>query len=331
MSQISQILSLPYIQPAQAQKHVTHNEALRQLDAIVQLAVADVPLSTPPASPALGVRFIVGPAPTGAWAGKENNVALHTDGQWVFFTPIAGWRADVLATGTTLRFDGVTWISPAQGPLQNIDEIGVNTTADPTNRLSVAADATLLTHTGAGHQLKVNKADAGDTASLLFQTGFSGRAEMGTAGSDDFSVKVSADGASFKTALATDAATGITSVPSGFDSAQFLVDYDDFLVIHPPTAGGMMILSIVDQTYPQGSASGIFVYDVGASAQLLTVWVGGAMTNMGVATLTGATGPSGKVSVSARANDGLYVENRYQSSGTRQFSISYINGFRNIS
>ena len=33
------VLALPYIQPAQAQKHVTHDEAMRVLDVIVQLAV----------------------------------------------------------------------------------------------------------------------------------------------------------------------------------------------------------------------------------------------------------------------------------------------------
>ena len=32
-------LKLPYIMPSQAQKHVTHNEALRFLDAVVHLSV----------------------------------------------------------------------------------------------------------------------------------------------------------------------------------------------------------------------------------------------------------------------------------------------------
>ena len=35
----TQFLGLPYLQAAQAQKHVTHNEALRLIDASVQLAV----------------------------------------------------------------------------------------------------------------------------------------------------------------------------------------------------------------------------------------------------------------------------------------------------
>lgn len=61
-------------------------------------------------------------------------------------------------------------------------QLGVNATADTTNRLSVPSPATLLNHEGAGHQLKINKAGITHTASLLYQTGFSRRAEMGLAG-----------------------------------------------------------------------------------------------------------------------------------------------------
>lgn len=57
--------------------------------------------------------------------------------------------------------------------------------ADATHRLSLNAPASLFNHAGAGHQIKVNKNAATDTASLLFETGFSGRAEMGLTGSDD--------------------------------------------------------------------------------------------------------------------------------------------------
>ena len=44
---VSAILSLPYILPAQAQKHVTHNEALRMLDLLVQLVVTSRQVTTP--------------------------------------------------------------------------------------------------------------------------------------------------------------------------------------------------------------------------------------------------------------------------------------------
>jgi hypothetical protein len=91
---------------------------------------------------------------------------------------------------------------------QNVAMVGVNTTADATNRLSVSSDATLLNNVGAGHQLKINKAGVSDTASLLYQSGWSGRAEMGLSGGDDFSIKVSADGATWATAIGIDGADG---------------------------------------------------------------------------------------------------------------------------
>ncbi|HEX2147369.1 MAG TPA: DUF2793 domain-containing protein, partial [Pseudorhizobium sp.] len=52
-------LSLPFILPSQAQKHVTHNEALLTLDALVHLTLA-AELSTPPASCEDGTAFAVG-------------------------------------------------------------------------------------------------------------------------------------------------------------------------------------------------------------------------------------------------------------------------------
>ena len=90
---VSANLSLPYIHAAQAQKHVTHNEAIRALDAIVQLAVLDRDLTAPPGSPAEGDRYIVAEAPTGAWSGRAGDVAAFQDGAWVFLSPREGWRA----------------------------------------------------------------------------------------------------------------------------------------------------------------------------------------------------------------------------------------------
>ncbi|MDM7933556.1 DUF2793 domain-containing protein [Tabrizicola sp.] len=206
------ILSLPLILPAQAQKHVTHNEALVQLDLIVQLAVINRTLTAPPALPSVGDRHIVGPAPTGDWAGQAGQIALFSETGWQFTQPLPGWQAHVLAEGQTAAFDGLAWKAVSDGPLA-VSQLGVSATADATNRLTVAAPATLLNHAGGGHQLKLNKASTGDTASLLFQTGFSGRAEMGAAGTDDFSVKVSADGSGFATALTAEAATGEVTLP----------------------------------------------------------------------------------------------------------------------
>lgn len=214
MSDTSAVHALPYIQPAQAQKHVTHNEALRVLDAIVQLSVQSAG-DTPPATPAVGDRHIVGTGATGAWAGQAGSIAVREAASWLFQVPQEGWLAWRQDTAGLVVFDGADWV-PHGGPVvDSLLQFGVNAVADAVNRLTVASEASLFDNVGAGHQVKVNKADAPDTASLLFQTGFSGRAEMGTAGSDDFAIKVSADGAAWHTALSVAAGTGVPDLAAG--------------------------------------------------------------------------------------------------------------------
>ncbi|MDQ2067268.1 DUF2793 domain-containing protein [Xinfangfangia sp. CPCC 101601] len=200
MADETDILRLPLMLPSQAQKHVTHNEALLALDALVQLVVLNRDLTVPPALPVSGDRHIVAVGATLDWAGKDRQIAVMTAEGWQFYPALNGWQAQVLAEGQAVVFDGFDWKGVSELPLQ-VRELGISASPDATNRLALSAPATLLNHAGAGHQLKLNKAAAGDTASLLFQTGFSGRAEMGTAGSDAFSIKVSADGSSFVTAL----------------------------------------------------------------------------------------------------------------------------------
>ena len=207
------ILQLPLILPAQAQKHVTHNEALRLLDVMVQLSVLTRNLTVPPATPSVGDRHIVPVGATGDWVGQTGRIALAAVSGWEFIQPLTGWSAQVMTEGQAAVFDGVVWKAPSDGTVL-VARLGVSTTADGTNRLTVSSPAILLNHAGAGHQVKVNKSAAGDTASLLFQTGFSGRAEMGTAGSDNFAVKVSADGSAFYTALQTAGATGEVTLPA---------------------------------------------------------------------------------------------------------------------
>jgi hypothetical protein len=208
------ILGLPLILPSQAQKHVTHNEALAVLDVVVQLAVLTRNQTVPPTLAAVGDRHIVPEGATVEWAGRDGQVAVMTETGWQFHAPNPGWVAQVLTEGQAAVFDGLAWSTPSEGAA-SFARLGVSATPDATNRLSVSSPATLLNHAGGGHQLKLNKATATDTASLLFQSGFSGRAELGTAGSDSFSIKVSADGTAWTTALVADAATGRISLPGG--------------------------------------------------------------------------------------------------------------------
>jgi len=209
------LLGLPLLAAAQAQKHITHNEALLLIDAATQLSVVSRGLASPPATPPDGARYLVGTGATGAWAGADGRIAVAQAGGWVFLSPRAGWRMWVEAEARLLVFDGAAWINPLTvTELANLARLGVNAMADDTNRLAVAAAATLFNHAGSDHRLKLNKNAAANTASLLYQTGFGGRAEMGLAGSDDFRINVSADGAQWKTALVIDRASALVSLPN---------------------------------------------------------------------------------------------------------------------
>ena len=209
MSDVSPVLALPYIAPAQAQKHVTHNEALARLDVAVQLAVRSRDLMAPPTAPDPGDRYLVPGGASGEWAGQDDRIAVRVGSAWVFHDPVAGWRAHVLDDGSTAVFDGTAWSAGGNG--LSAETLGVNASADATNRLAVSSGATLLTHEGDDHRLKINKAAATDTASLLFQTDWSGRAEMGCIGSDDFAIKVSDDGVTWVQSMQFDGATGLVS------------------------------------------------------------------------------------------------------------------------
>lgn len=212
------ILSMPYIAPSQAQKHVTHNEALRLLDILVELTADSRTTTTPPPAPSEGQRFIVATGATGDWAGQDGQVAVRENGAWTFIAPQTGWIAMITDVMELTTYDGSNWVpvkpNLTSSDLNNLPGLGVNTSSDSTNRLAVSSDATLLTHAGSDHQVKINKSSIGDTASLLFQSAWTGHAEMGLSGDTNFSIKVS-DGSSWFTAMEADGNTGRVRFPSG--------------------------------------------------------------------------------------------------------------------
>jgi hypothetical protein len=271
---------------------------------------------------------------SGAWEGRDFAVAIWSDTAWHFVQPTIGWRADVATTGDTLRFDGAAWVVlTGEGggtvDFQNLPSVGVGTTADTTNRLSVAADATLLNNEGNGHQLKINKAESSDTASLLFQTGFSGRAEMGISGSDDFEIKVSPDGNTFRTALSIDADNGAVQMTTGQNYFEdvFIVSDTTFSFDIPwsnPSrmmmwlsvniGGRFYMIAVTGSMNGAGNFSEIFASPPGT-------------LNFLTGALTGTTGPAGSINLSIDNSSGtprMYVENRLGSN--RLFTLATFGG-----
>ena len=205
-------LDLPLLLASQADKHVTYNEAMLALDVSTQLTVASRAISAPPAEPADGDCYIPKPPATGAWGGFGDQLIVFQNGGWHPVPAKAGWHGWVVDEAINIHFDGSTWHGvPAVSSVNPIDKIGVNTTADVTHRLAVKSEGILFSHpneTIGNLQVKLNKSQANATGSILFQTGWSGRAELGLLGSEDLTVKVSPDGSTFETALSIDRVSG---------------------------------------------------------------------------------------------------------------------------
>jgi hypothetical protein len=104
-------LVLPFLVAGQAQKHVTVNESLLRLDALVQMSAVSATTAAQPGSPADGDSYLLPSGKTGAdWSAMADGaLAYYRDGVWEELTPKAGWRCYVADTKTLLARDASTW------------------------------------------------------------------------------------------------------------------------------------------------------------------------------------------------------------------------------
>ncbi len=210
---------LPLIMPSQAQKHVTHNEALTLIDGLMHLAIKTFGETSPPVTAQIDDAFVVGASATGGWFGEDGNIAFNTDAGWRFAAPVEGLIALGLSASHMVIFDQSAWKPLADFvDITALPKLGINTSADSYNRLALRSNAALLTalETGGGGsgdmRLTLNKENAGKTGSLVFQTAYSGRAEFGLSGDDDFRIKVSPDGSAWTDALRIDRTSGAVTM-----------------------------------------------------------------------------------------------------------------------
>jgi hypothetical protein len=120
-------LLLPFIQAAQAQKHITHNEALRLLDGLTQISVLDRGLTAPPGSPAEGARYIVASGATGLWAGWDGDVAFYAGSAWLRLPARTGWVVWVQDEARVVVRIGSVWtpLDDAMGLLSQAASVEV--------------------------------------------------------------------------------------------------------------------------------------------------------------------------------------------------------------
>lgn len=218
-------LGLPYVAAGQLQKHVTVNEALTRLDGLIQAAVVSRTVALQPTDAADGDLYILPPGANGSdWSdGSDGDLVRAEFGGWTRVDAPAGMVVVVQDEGQLVVRTGTTWSAPtlSGGAMQNLTRLGLNATADAGNPLIARINSALLTarplaEGGTGAlRLVLNKDAGGDVVSLLFQRGYSGRAELGLIGDDDLSLKVSADGATWREALRIDPDDGRVVFPGG--------------------------------------------------------------------------------------------------------------------
>lgn len=219
------ILALPLLAAAQAQKHVTLNEALFLLDALTQIAVKELGRNSPPDQPMAGDRYIVGTAPTANFTGKAGMLAAFDGAAWTYTTLRAGFIFFVTSENRLYVFDGSTFKSLKDliGFPDTFSRLGIGTGSDANNVLSVKGTSALYTAAGSGEggngdfRFTLNKASPGNILSQLYQTNWSGRAETGLAGDDQYRIKVSPDGQNWNEALVVDNTNGNVRLPSGLN------------------------------------------------------------------------------------------------------------------
>jgi len=102
-------LALPLLLAGQAQKEVTHNEALALLDIASCPAVESADFAAPPGAPMVGQCWIVAEGATGVWADHVDALAGWTAGGWRFVAPLMGMSAWVADRGHRVLWNGMAW------------------------------------------------------------------------------------------------------------------------------------------------------------------------------------------------------------------------------
>ncbi|MBL4618124.1 MAG: hypothetical protein JKY46_10535 [Robiginitomaculum sp.] len=126
-----------------------------------------------------------------------------------------------------MQFDGFVWQSftTSIDGLNQLQGLGVGTDYSVGNPVSMVINNALFAakntpEGGTGDlRLTLNKQTQANTLSLLYQSNWVGKAEIGLVGNDDFAFRVSADGSQFKTALLLEQSSAKAIFPNGIEAA----------------------------------------------------------------------------------------------------------------
>lgn len=138
--------ALPLLEPGQAQKEMTHNEALALLDLLTHASAVAADAETPPGDPEAGQCWILGAAPTGGWAGHAGAIAGWTESGWRFAAPHEGMRVWIEESQCFALFSSGSWIigeSHGRVIVEGIQLVGpqAGPIADPSGGATIDSEA----------------------------------------------------------------------------------------------------------------------------------------------------------------------------------------------
>lgn len=104
---------LPLLAVAQAQKEITHNEALVRIDALLHPVVqAEFPVPPTLTDTDIGKCWIVAASSIGEWATKTGQIAIWIGGGWRFCIPVEGMQVRLQSRGNDRIWSNGVWIAP---------------------------------------------------------------------------------------------------------------------------------------------------------------------------------------------------------------------------
>jgi hypothetical protein len=200
MSSNTKNIDLNYISQNQSQKEILLNEAFLKIDSLLNTGAKSCSTVMPPSEPNESELYIIPVAATNEWENHDNEVTyFHSSKGWVFLTPNEGLTLWVNDEDVLYTYNGTGWVIAGAGEM--VDKLGINASPDSINKLAVKSDAVLFDHNGTDSRIKASKATSTDTASHLFQNNYSGRAEFGLIGNNNFKLKLSDDGSIWQDVL----------------------------------------------------------------------------------------------------------------------------------
>lgn len=103
-------LAITELASTQTDRAATVNDAIAKLEAgATCFSAIQVSLNTPPGAPAEGDLYVVGTAPTGAWAANAKQVAVYNNAAWFFLPLFEGQLAYDRSNNTLYFYDATAW------------------------------------------------------------------------------------------------------------------------------------------------------------------------------------------------------------------------------